>query len=785
MPRHFRILTLFVLLPAFQLSCKLSTSTATPEPTPSPTTAQTPTPTPIPGPHGQIAYGSMSTGGGQTQVVLMDLDSGDVTSLTENFTGEFNRPVWSPDGSKLAMRGEITSSAGGIAVMDVLLQDGRPIGSAPVSLVSQFADSPTWSPDGSRVAYVTTGNSGHWTSYTTGLTGSSQESIPGIPPGATDLAWSPDGEWIAFTWYADSPHQIHDLYKIHPDGTGLLRLTSTPDADEDMPAWSPDGAQIAYSYRGRPESEVGQRDIYRMNADGSGIERVTGDKADEFDPAWSPDGAQIAFTSTRNEAGDSNYEIYIINIDGTGELRLTNNSVTDRWPTWRRTPAGTSYADCRAGAKFIDDVTIPEGTRFASPQKYSKVWRIQNDGDCGWAPAGYGLRFADGETMSGPAYLPLSGAIQPGETVDLALELTAPDSPGAHRGKWTLFDNAGRPVPGPDGNPLTLAVGIETAAPSNSTLPSPLYFRSERGGSWQIWRLETDGATFRQISNESVPVGPFDVSPADGSLAFVSGTQLILTDRDGGNRRVVAEFGEIRGGSPAWSPDGRLAYAWNGIHVYQPATGEDRLLKANGSTQSMGGIAIYSPRSFSPDGSKLLAAVGYYEGSDLAILSAADGAELAHAPYTGMYAWTGNGLALYLASATYPMMSGMDPGLQWVTTAGTLAPLIKNAFVWWPYQRPGAQLVYFVSRPAGMTVSQYAVTMSIAAADAGGERALRVRPIPLDVRDSFIAAWTADGSAAVVRIVRPASGSREVLILPAGDGPAVFLSADGSEWHWG
>jgi hypothetical protein len=311
-----------------------------------------------------------------------------------------------------------------------------------------------------------------------------------------------------------------------------------------------------------------------------------------------------------------------------------------------------------------------------------------------------------------------------------------------------------------------------------------LYFRSDRNGSFQIWRLETDGATFTQITSESSPVGPYDISPTDGSLAYVVKSQMILTDRDGANRRIVADFGETRGGAPAWSPDGRLAYGWNGIHVYQPATGEDRLVRANGTQQSMGGIANYSPRSWSPDSSMILAAVGYYEGSDLAVISAADGAVLAHAPYTGMYVWSKNSLGVCLASATYPMMSGMEPGMQWVTTLGYLSPIIENAFVWWPFQRPDTQLAYFVSRPAGQTATQYSVVMSVSASNGSGERPLRIRPILLDVRDTFHAIWTADGSAAVVRIARPASGSLEVLLVPAGDGPAVFLSAEGSEWHW-
>jgi Tol biopolymer transport system component len=74
-----------------------------------------------------------------------------------------------------------------------------------------------------------------------------------------------------------------------------------------------------------------RRDIFVINADGSGLGQLT-NESDNRGPTWSPDGKWIAFNSFRDE----NNEIYIIHPDGTGLTRLTNDPRPDWQPKWGR-----------------------------------------------------------------------------------------------------------------------------------------------------------------------------------------------------------------------------------------------------------------------------------------------------------------------------------------------------------------------------------------------------------------------------------------------------------------
>lgn len=78
----------------------------------------------------------------------------------------------------------------------------------------------------------------------------------------------------------------------------------------------------------------GNQEIYRLRADGTGLQRLTFHHARDRDARWSPDGSQIAFRSNRAGAGTADDELWLMNADGSGQRQLTFNDVNDGFPSW-------------------------------------------------------------------------------------------------------------------------------------------------------------------------------------------------------------------------------------------------------------------------------------------------------------------------------------------------------------------------------------------------------------------------------------------------------------------
>ena len=111
-------------------------------------------------------------------------------------------------------------------------------------------------------------------------------------------------------------------------------------------------------------------------------------------------------------------------------------------PTNTNTPIpSTTETPCNRAA-FVSDVTIPDGTELTQGEVFTKTWRLRNTGSCTWNPS-YALVFDSGDSMGGPASKQLVGSVAPNQTVDISVDLTAPNEGGIFKGNWKLRSDSG------------------------------------------------------------------------------------------------------------------------------------------------------------------------------------------------------------------------------------------------------------------------------------------------------------------------------------------------------
>lgn len=124
-------------------------------------------------------------------------------------------------------------------------------------------------------------------------------------------------------------------------------------------------------------------------------------------------------------------------------------------------PSATQACDV---AQFVDDVTIPDGTVLTPNQAFTKTWRLKNVGSCSWTPS-YAIVFNSGDSMNGPATQALAGNVNPGDTVDISVNLTAPAADGGYRGYWKLRNASGVLF-----TQFYVDIKVQTPAPSSTTV---------------------------------------------------------------------------------------------------------------------------------------------------------------------------------------------------------------------------------------------------------------------------------------------------------------------------
>jgi hypothetical protein len=104
-------------------------------------------------------------------------------------------------------------------------------------------------------------------------------------------------------------------------------------------------------------------------------------------------------------------------------------------------PTSRPATACDA-ASFVADVTYPDGSNVSPGSVFTKIWRLRNTGTCTWTTS-YALVFVSGERLGATMSVSLPTNVAPGQTVDIAVQMTAPTANGRYRGNWKLRNASG------------------------------------------------------------------------------------------------------------------------------------------------------------------------------------------------------------------------------------------------------------------------------------------------------------------------------------------------------
>jgi TolB protein len=178
----------------------------------------------------------------RSQLVVVDADGSHprVVTSSRRFDADLNRPVWSPDGARVAYEYAHPTTDGGlrVALRTVSADGGRSRQVTPFSLGA--GDGPDWSPDGRWLSFRTHADSDGAPSDLDVIhpDGTGRRGLTHYGPGpdhALSASFSPDGQWVVFAaQHGDDPA---DLFIVRTDGSDLHRLTRTPLWDS-APEWS-------------------------------------------------------------------------------------------------------------------------------------------------------------------------------------------------------------------------------------------------------------------------------------------------------------------------------------------------------------------------------------------------------------------------------------------------------------------------------------------------------------------------------------------------------------------
>jgi serine/threonine protein kinase/Tol biopolymer transport system component len=518
----------------------------------------------------RLASGQSSTSG--TVPTSLRLERATSTGQSRTWGGAARRrpPAWA-----------LAAGLGVLAVLAALLwwrlvpREGgaRPLLAGPVqasfkqlTFLEGSETAPTLSPDGKMLAYakVTGGKSDLFLQPTFAA-----DQVVNLTADAradsSQPAFSPDGQSIAFR----SEREGGGIFILSLRDRSVRKLTDLGY----NPAWSYDGAEIAFATEGivQPWMRVSQSQIWRVDVASSDRRLVTAGQ-DAVQPSWSPHGQRIAYWSL--PPGSTLRVIWTATVDGQDRVRVTDDPFLNWDPVWSPDGKYLYYASDRGGSMNLWRVPIDEATGKVMGKPEPIPTPSQASSQMSIDRSGTRIAYATSEGRSNleaaafdPATLQAAKTMRnvTGGARPVRWAAVSPD------GQWLAFDTAGAQenlfVIRRDGTALRQI----TSGPFKDRIPSwfpdgsRIVFYSNRSSKNEAWSVRPDGTSLEQLTRMkwetlSHPKVSPDGQTIAGELGLRGGALIDL--RQPVERRsprplpAAGPGGEIF--APlSWSPDGK------------------------------------------------------------------------------------------------------------------------------------------------------------------------------------------------------------------------------------
>lgn len=387
-------------------------------------------------------------------------------------------------------------------------------------------------------------------------------------PGQQDApAISPDGSQVAFA-YSGAPHP--GIYVALIGGEKPLQLTQGD--DDGNPAWSPDGRQIAFA---RFNESSGQKKLYVIPALGGSERHVYTTSFPNWAPcnqmSWSPDGKSLIFPEALDNSTKARLSILSLSDSTARPLTSPVNQQFDCDPVFSPDGATVAFARGPMGA-FLSDLFVQK-VDGGQPMRLTTG---NSGGNAAWTQDGKEIVFdSSARGFEGLWRISASG----GTPLPIAASGDAYEPSISRRGNqlayqvfkqwdtvWRLDLKDERHALAP---PMRLLSGRGIIwKPSYSPDGKKIAFESNRMGYVDVWMCDSDGSNCSQLTDRHGTSSTGRWSPNGRSLAFESITQnywqVGVLELPDGTPHMLTTFPDTNNGAPSWSRDGKWLYFYSG-----------------------------------------------------------------------------------------------------------------------------------------------------------------------------------------------------------------------------